>query len=136
MFQYISEKYENTSEIIYDYVTNTEIKDRFIYIRIYKQLFHYLIILDKLDKDKIEKVYNFYIEYGLKYMHFVYTDFIINMSCIDDVKNEEEGFLLLLNKALRHKDNNIRLYIKALKEALEIFKPIKNLIQFLLNKIE
>ncbi|EKQ51101.1 MULTISPECIES: glycosyltransferase [unclassified Clostridium] len=135
-FQYISEKYENTSEIIYEYITNTAIKDKFIYIRFYKELLHYLIILEGLDKEKMEKIYNLYIEYGFKYLHLVYTDFIINMACINDVKNEEEGFLLLLNKAFRYKDNNIRLYIKALKEALEILNPMKNLIEFLLNQIE
>jgi hypothetical protein len=49
------------------------------------------------------------------------------------VKNEEEAFLLLINKAFRYKDNNTHLFIKTLKEALEIFNSMKNLVGFLLS---
>lgn len=132
-FQYILEKYKDISEVIYDYIKNTEIKDRFIYIRLYKELCYYLIILNGLEKKKMEEIYDLYIIYGFKYMNSVYTDFVINMTCIKDVKNEEEAFLLLLNKAFRYKEKNIHLFIKTLKEALEILNPMRNLIGFLLN---
>lgn len=133
-FQFIFQKYQNTSTLLYDYINNVLTKDKFIYIRLKKELLHYLIILDDLDISKLNIVYNLYLEYGFKYLHFVYTDYIINMDFTGDVKNDEEAFLLLLNKAFRYKDNNARLYIKKLKEALDIFKPMRKIINFLLSE--
>ena len=91
--------------------------------------------MDGLEKKKIEEIYDLYIINGFKYLNLVYTEFIINMSCISDVKNEEEAFLILLNKAFRYKEKNTHLFIKTLKEALEILNPMKNLVGFLLNNV-
>lgn len=136
LFEYIAKKYDNVSELIYNYLFENKLKENFKHIRIYKELSRYLIVLNQIESSKLNSVYDLYIEYGIKYIYYTYSSYVIDNICFNDVKNDEEYFLLILNKALKYRDKSISLYIKNLKNALNVFPSMKDLIEYLLNKLD
>ncbi|EKQ51103.1 MULTISPECIES: glycosyltransferase [unclassified Clostridium] len=131
----INSKYENLDITLYDYVAKFKNNNKFLSIRLNKQILHHLIISNKLNKTELEEIYNLYIKFSLKYVSIVYNEYVLNNELLGDLKDKEEILIIFLNKAFKYKENNLKLYIKYLKKIIEIYPQMKFFINYLLDKI-
>lgn len=132
--EYLTKKCKEFSKYVYDYVLKFEDKDDFYSIRINKELCRYLIILNKLDKDKFKNIYDYYLTLGVKYIKFVYSYFVIENEFWQAVRNAEERFFLCIYKSEQYEKSDKKVYFRYLKVALDFYPYMKNLIEYLLNK--
>ncbi|KEZ88804.1 hypothetical protein IO99_01165 [Clostridium sulfidigenes] len=83
-----------------------------------KCLSHFLIITEKLQDKEYETIFNEYISKGIECIKEIYNPNIINNERIEDLKSDEEEFLLYISK-LENKITNENHYVKYLKKSFE-----------------
>jgi len=121
----INSKYENIDSILYNYILKFKENNKFLSLRLNKQLLHYLIISNKLTKIELEEVYNLYIKFSLKYVSSIYNEYVLNNELFGDLKDTEEISIVLLYKAHKYKEKNLKLYIKYLKKIIGLYPKMK-----------
>jgi len=132
--EYLSTKYKDFSESVYDYIFKFSNNLEFNSVRLNKELCRYVILLNDLEVDKSRKIYEMYVVLGVKYVDFVYSKFVLENERCQDVRTEEEMFFVYMNKAKFYKNNDKKVYIGYLRKALEVYPYMKNVVEFILDE--
>lgn len=133
-FIYLKDKYDNFGEIIFTYVQESKFSESKSSYRIRKALERYCILSTELKYEDFIKIFDQYIMDGTTYIKMLYSEEIILNEDIYDLKNEEEGFLLYIVKAISTKVANKELYIRYLRKALNVYPYMKRGIEYLLKE--
>lgn len=133
---YMSIKYSDLCDVIYDYMEIYGDYDDFVSIRINKELCRYAILLNKLEKEKFQEIFSSYLHIGVKYVELVYTPFILENERYQESRNEEEGFFILMRKAKQVEDTDKKLYLKYLRKALDVYPYMKDGVELILEIIK
>jgi len=133
---YLSTKFKDFSESLYNYILEFTNNEDINSVRINKELCRYIILLNKLDRDKLVEIYKLYIELGVNYIEYVYSKFVLESERCQDVRTEEEMFFIYMNKAKIYKSNDTKLYIQYLRKSLEVYSYMKDVVEFLLDEEE
>lgn len=130
---YLSNKADLVS-VIFEYLQINDGTDEISELRINKVLASHVLIKDKLNDSDYKYILYKYIEYGTKYLRYIYDNKIFDDEMIYDLKDDEEVFLLYLclGKEIKHK--NTAQYIRYLRKALKVYPVMKKAIEILLNE--
>lgn len=129
---YISNKYDDILITLFKYVTNFSIDD-FKYIKINKIISKYILSIDIINDYQYENAFNKYLKNGIKYMDIMYSKYILENELVNEVKNEEEAFLLYMFLAAKVKEYDKAKYIDYLRSALRCFPYFNKGIEILIN---
>lgn len=133
--EFLNKKYDNLKEVLLNFVnSNIEMKD-ISKIRINKTFCRYLLALDNSD-EKYKFIFEKYLTYGTKYISKLYNKDILEKEKINELKNEEETFLLYMYLAQKVKDNDKKTYIQYLRRALDVYPPMKKGVEILLEEFK
>ncbi len=131
--QYLDEFIELGKSYIYNTLgKNMSYEDK----KFIKCLSHFLIITEKLQDKEYETIFYEYISKGIECIKEIYNPNIINNESIEDLKSDEEEFLLYISKIENNKITNENHYIKYLKKALKVYPIMNKGIKLLLEKIK
>jgi len=122
-FGYISGKYEDISETIYEYLGcnyGKGLKSQLNNIMLRRTILN----LDKIDDDKYKEVFLKFIEDGTRYIAYVYSQEVIEKE-MSFILNSEGQFFLYMLKGNKSMEENKEVYIAYLKKALEVYPPMK-----------
>lgn len=134
--KYISIKYEDFSDKVYEYLEIYGDKEDFKSLRINKELYRYLLLLSKLDRKNFQHAFLKYIDIGIKYINIVYTPFIFDNERYQECKDEEDGFFIFMRKAKQYEKSDKKLYLRYLSKALKIYPNMKDGVKLLLDKVK
>jgi glycosyltransferase involved in cell wall biosynthesis len=134
--EYITTKYDDFSDKLYEYLKAYEEKEDFKSLKINKELLRYVILLNKLDKKKFQYSFIRYIDTGIKYVNTVYTPFILENEKYQECRNEEDGFFIFMRTASQYEKSDKKLYLHYLSKALEVYPNMKDGIKLLLEEIK
>lgn len=132
--KYLVIKHQYFNEVAYNYILDFVHDDNFYLVRINKELCRYLILLNKLEQDKLQNIFMCYIDLGIKYMKYVYSEFILENDYWQVTRTQEEKFFIYINKAKDYKTIDEKIYIKYLRMALEAYPCMKDMILYLIEK--
>lgn len=134
--EFCNKKYNDFSKVILEYIK--EIRrdyNEFDSLRINIILCRVILIINKISEESYIYVFEKYMEIGLKYIRFIYSEYILDNELIMETKNNEDSFFIYILKANEIKENNKSEYIKYLNKALKSYPYMKKGIQYLLNDI-
>lgn len=132
-FEYLYDKYNNLSEVIYNYIIDNEENYKFNEIRINKALGRYLVAFNKLDDEQFYDIFKRYIRDGIKYITKLYNENIILKENIYDLKSDEEAFFIYMYKAEVASDKE---KVNYMSKALRIFPEMNKGVEFLLDEFQ
>lgn len=132
---YISEKYEDFSEIVVKYISCFKDDVNYENLRINKILCRYVLLIDKVDDSEYEWIFKYYLDIGIKLITYIYNDDLIEAEYINTFNNEEEKFLVYMNIAMKNEKYN-KNYIKYIRKAVDIYPYMKNGIKILMKEIK
>ena len=135
-FNYISKKYNDLSQVIFNYTHKHNFKEDIKNVRINKLLLRYALLLMDQKKANLQEysdLFSRYIKEGLYYIEFYYGEKFINSEIIQDAKNAEDQFFIYLYRAFQNKDIDKLLYIKYLRKALEVYPQMSKGIEALIE---
>lgn len=95
-----------------------------------------ILILKNKKRKYDNEIFNKYIEYGIKYIRIVYSDFIINNELVNEMLNEEHRFMLYMSLAEKFNNIDRKQSIRYLKKALIEYPCMKDGIAEMLDKIK
>lgn len=133
--EYITGKYDDINNTIYDYLGIYNDKD-IETIRVNKIYERTLLIIDKIDDTRYRNIFYRFIEEGTLYIKSIYSMQVIDGEMVYDLKNDEEAFMLYLLKGREAKYNSVNIYISFLKKALEVYPYMKKGIELLKEDLE
>lgn len=133
-FIYLNERYNDFGKTIFLYLQEVNFCEKKSSYRIKKALERYSILTDQLNEEDFVKIFKLYLEDGTKYISEVYSKSIFLNEDIYELKNEEEGFLLYMSKAILTKDSDKKSYIEYLRKALKTFPYMRRGIEYLLKE--
>ena len=133
---YMSTKYDNFSDKVYEYLKVYGVKEDFDSLKINKELFRYIILLNKLDNEKFKYIFLNYIDIGIKYINIVYTPFILENEMYQECRTIEEGFFILISIAMKYEKSNKKLYLQYLSKAVMFYPNMKDGIKLLLEEVK
>lgn len=133
---YLSKKQDDLSEVILKYLRSIPKEQNLDEFRIRKVLERSLLILDEIEEEDFEFIWNQYIKDGTHYITEIYHPNIIKNERIYDVKSDEDAFLLymLLAKENRERNNTLE-YIRYLRKALKAYPVMKKGIEILTKEV-
>jgi glycosyltransferase involved in cell wall biosynthesis len=132
---YIANKYEDFSEVVYNYITKN-MNSNFHTVRINRLFERFILVLDKINTDQYRDIFSDYINCGTKYIKQIYNNEILDERIIYDVKNEEDAFFIFMYKAREVKSYGDKEYLTYLRKALAVYPFMKKGIEILKNEIE
>lgn len=133
-FVYLNERYDDFGEKVFSYLQEVNFNEDKSTYRIKKALERYALLTAQLNDEDFLMVFNQFIEDGTTYINKIYSKDIIFNEEIYELKNEEEGFLLYMFKAILVKDSDKKSYIGYLRKALELYPYMRRGIEYLLNE--
>ena len=134
---YLSQKQDDLSEVIIKYLQNSPKEYSLKELRIRKVLERNVLILDEIEKEDFQSIWNQYIEDGTYYITKIYHPDIIENEEIYDIKSDEDAFLLYMLLARKNREQNNPLeYIRYLRKALKIYPIMKKGIEILKKEAE
>jgi glycosyltransferase involved in cell wall biosynthesis len=133
-FQYLSDRFDDLSKIIYEYIQFFTFQEDIKKVRVNKPLLRYALILNKIPDESYQLLFNRYLTEGIFFIKNYYHDTIIESEKIYDVKSDEDAFMIYLLKAELQKDKSEVTYIQYLRKALEAYPQMKTGIGYLLEK--
>ncbi|SES71639.1 Glycosyltransferase involved in cell wall bisynthesis [Salinibacillus kushneri] len=134
-FKYLSEKYENLSEVIYEYLQSYPFEDDLEKIRINKPLLRYALVLNNETNDELyQSLFNRFVGEGISFVKKYYNTNIIEEEKVHDVKSEEDAFFIYMLKAKSQIGVDDTSYIRYLRKALAVYPPVKQGVEYLLNQ--
>lgn len=133
---YLFEKYENFSDTLISFIKSYKIEDDFSVIKLMKIYLRYLIFIDKLQEDEFNYCIDLYIDLGIKYVRYIYSDYLLKNELVEECGSNEDKFHIYIMKALEMKDDNKKEYIRYLKKALNNDKAMYKVVKFLGDKVE
>lgn len=135
-FEYICKRHEDLSKIIYSYLRKHCCNNTIHELKLGKVLARCALILDTLEIEQYEEVFERYLDYGINYLKMVYNPLIIEEQLIYEVKNDEDIFFIFMNQAQKVKVTNQIQYIRFLRNALNAMPLMKNGIELLFQKLK
>lgn len=136
-FQYLINKYqEELSDVIVDYLENNDANQSFNEIRFRKVLNKTLLVLDKINEEKYQQIWNDYIIDGIYYIQQIYNKNIIENENIYDVKDDEDAFFIYMLKAERAKTKDVALHVRYLRKALKVYPSMKKGIETIMKNLK
>lgn len=134
--EFLSNKYDDLSENILEYLKSPYNVQSLDEIRIRKVLKKSILILDNIDIEEFNYIWKKYVEVGTQYIVKIYNQEVIENELIYDVKNEEDAFLVYMLLAKKNKEKDRLTYIRYLRKALEVYPKMKKGIEILLEEIK
>lgn len=131
--KYCIEKHTDFMNTIQEYLSVDKYDD-IKSIRLNRILERVLLVSNIDSQDTYSKYFDRYIEDGVSYIKSIYSNFVIKNELVYDVKDEEDGFFIYMNKANEVKKADLNKYISYLKKSLEIYPCMKTGIKFLIEK--
>ncbi|ADK14041.1 glycosyltransferase family 2 protein [Clostridium ljungdahlii] len=132
---YISKKYDDFSDAAAGYIVHFKDSTSHGDLRINKILCRYILLIDKISSFKYEKMFNYYVDIGVKWIKYVYSNDLISDDYIDIFKNSEEKFLVYMIIANKNQSNT-KMYLRYLEKALEAYPYMKKGIEILLQDVK
>lgn len=133
--KYLYNTYDDLSDTIQQYLHEFLDKDTFYDIRLNKILTGYILKLNINSIKIFDNIFTRYVDYGIRYVNMIYSDFVIKNEMIYDIKNEEEVFFIYLSKANNIKDVDQKQYVHYLRKALSVYPFMKIGIEQLLKDL-
>lgn len=130
---YLSSK-EEISLLIYKYLKERVQANHLNQLRINKALCHYLLLQNELNQEEYHFLFNRYMKEGIFYLRQIYHPEIIEKQRINELKSDEEIFLLYIyhSKDMENKDK-VK-HIRYLRKALKVYPQMKEGIEQLLRE--
>lgn len=100
-----------------------------------KSLCHFLLASVEFQEKEYKEIFKNYITNGTDYIKEIYHSNVIENERIDDLKNDEEAFLLYIYHAKNNKAQNPKTYISYLRKALEIYPEMRKGIEVLIKEV-
>lgn len=122
------------SEVLYNYILKFVHNEDFYSVRINKEFCRYIILLNNIGKHKLESIYMYYIELGIRYMKYVYSEYVLENECWQVIRTQEEKFFIYINKAKDSETTDEKVFLRYLRIALEAYPCMKNMVAYLLEK--
>ncbi|MFW6009042.1 MAG: hypothetical protein ACOCP8_07255, partial [archaeon] len=132
--KYLNEKYDDLDQLLLEFID--DIPEDISTLRTKKSFGRYLIAFDNEVAADSNDIIDKYLEAGTKYIEKLYNKAIIEDELIHELKNEEEIFLLYMNKALALKGDNIKGYVRYLRKALDSYPVMKNVVEYLISEVK
>ncbi|MFL0197096.1 glycosyltransferase [Clostridium sp. WILCCON 0269] len=129
---YITNKYKNFSEVVYNYIYKN-INSNFHTVRVNRLFERFILVLDKINTEQYRDIFSDYINCGTKYIKHIYNNEILDERIIYDVKNEEDAFFIFMYKANEVKSYDEKEYLTYLRKALAVYPFMKKGIEMLLE---
>lgn len=134
---YCNKKYSDLIPVLYEYIVINNIDNKkFKQEKCFKLLCQYLLLSKKLKDDEYRIILEIYINSGFKFIKYVYSEYIIENEMINEARNIDDAFLILLLKADRIKKRDKKSYIQYLSRAVKIFPAMKKGIKIIANEFE
>jgi glycosyltransferase involved in cell wall biosynthesis len=133
-FVYLNKRYDDFGKKVFTYLKEFNFNEDKSTYRIKKALERYALLTAQLNDEDFIEIFNQFIEDGTAYINKIYSSNIILNEDIYELKNEEEGFLLYMSKAILVKDSDKKSYIEYLRKALKIYPYMRRGIEYLLNE--
>jgi hypothetical protein len=133
---YLTQKYEDISLTFYAYLKNNDPAVSLEDIRMRKILARLVLLIDSLDNEKYEWVFDRYVQDGVTYIRKIYRDEILQTENAYLLKNNEEEFLLYMRLAQSFSYSDQANYVRYLKYALLAYPYMNRGIERLLAQME
>lgn len=134
--EHINRRYAEIDRIFGLYLDNFCTDNSFFHIRVAKILSKYILLSENISKELYEEVFLNYINYGIKYVKYIYSDEIIDNELIHDVKNNEEAFFLYMCIAQEKRRVEEAQYINYLRKALQVYPSISKGMKIIFEKMK
>lgn len=134
---FCNKKYDDFSECLFDYFNrNNDVEDKFLKNKVNIIICRALLILDKINDEENELIFERYIENGVELIQKVYTKYVLENEMVLELKNKEHEFFIYMMKANENKENNKKEYVRYLRLALKSNPFMKKQIEVVVRKIE
>lgn len=134
--EFCNKKYDDFYELLLEFIKNEKMDDlNFNSLRTNIVFYRTILVLDKINEESFDEIFEKYISLGRKYIELIYSDFVINNVLVNEVKSDEHKFFIYMIKANKVKETNRIEYIKYLKYALKSYPYMKRGIENLLNQL-
>ena len=130
----VVKRHDDFHKYALEYIKDSSVDD-FKDIRIRKEIEKYSLLTDGLEDEDFRYMLENYIEDGIYYIKHLYHPDIIEKEMVNDIKDQDEAFLLYLYKGRLKKDSDPAEYVRYLKKAIKVF-PFKRAIEVLKEEIE
>jgi len=130
----IVKKHNKFNQYALEYIQNSSVND-IKDARIRKELEKYALLTDGLEDEDFRYMLENYLEDGIYYMKHLYHPDIIEKEMVNEIKDQDEAFLLYLYKGRLKKNSDPAEYVRYLKKAIKVF-PFKKAIEVLKEEIE
>lgn len=134
---YIVEKYEDSSDVLMDYLDLYKDSDMEPCAqRIRRVLLKALLSVDKLDNTSYREAFNDYISNGIEYVKRVYNQSLIDSELISEVKSNEDAFLMYMLLSEKYKHFDQRKYVSLIRKGLKAYPEMSKGIELLIQDIQ
>lgn len=103
--------------------------------KLYKAICRYLLLMNNLDNAEYENVFQAYLKAGTQYLKLVYSEKVLREAWLQELKNDEEVFLLCMQQAAMTAEGSAA-YVSWLRQALEVMPSFKRAIVGLLERLQ
>ncbi len=135
--QYIINKHDDKiKEVAHRYLDRVNEKSNFRELRFQKELRKALLVNNLLNYKEYQEVFHDYIDEGIYYINSIYNKELIENENIYDIKNDEDIFLIYMEKARQVKKTDGLAYIGYLRKALRTYPAMKKGIELLIKEFE
>lgn len=135
-FEYLISRYEDLSDILFEYITTYDTPENFYDVRFLKLLCRYILSINELTDHKYEIIFNIYLELGYQYMSEIYHLNVIENFYLQDIKNDEEAFFIYMMNAKKISEEDTLKYFYFIKEAIKQFPLVKRGIEMLVRRYQ
>lgn len=125
-------RYENFKTELEKYLMVYQGDNSLSSIRSLKLLSHYLLC-SGVSEENFSVIFKEYIKNGVEYIRRIYSSEFIKQELINDLKNDEEIFLIHICRAIDHQENDHD-YLKYLSKALKSYPIMHKGIDLLLDE--
>jgi glycosyltransferase involved in cell wall biosynthesis len=132
--KYLNNKYDDLAEVIMNFIDSQ--KEDISEVRVNKSLFRYLLALDNDVKKNNKSIIDNYLDAGFRYMEKLYKNKVFEDDLIYELKNDEEAFLLYMQKAFKVKEVDLKAYIQYLHKGIKIYPLMKKVVETLMLEVK
>jgi len=133
---YIENRRDNLGRALYEYLQTYRPANNISEHKLSKTLCRYALMLNELDHNEYQDIFERYLRDGISYMKLLYNPCVLADELVYEVKNDEEVFLIYMYYAQMNKNVQQAESIQYLRKALEVFPGMKKGIELLLNGVQ
>jgi len=136
LFDDLAKGYDDLSVLLFKYLQQYDPKSLISEYKLSKALCRQVLLLNKLDVDDYQEIFDRYISDGISYMKLLYNSCVVENGLVYEVKNDEEVFLLYMYQAQTNENIDQVAYVQYLGKALQAFPAMKIGIENLLRQFK